>query len=99
MALALRPWRERALPRPRSRRHPGPGRRLRLERLEDRTLLSNNTPGTAFVPQPAVLSGSAGVGHAAGSLADPHQADPYPRADGTLLTSAQVDRYPFTVAA
>src|SRR4051812_19739286 len=77
MPFALWSWWERALRRGRCPRPVRLMRRLRLEPLEDRTLLTGHTLDTAFVPQFAALSSSVEVAHASGFLADGHQTDLY----------------------
>src|SRR4051794_36947012 len=71
MPFTLRSWRERFL-RHRGGRAGAP-RRLELEWLEDRTLLSGFTLGTAT---PLVIT-PCGTAQAAGFLADPHEVDLY----------------------
>src|SRR5205807_1720547 len=66
-------YRERALRRCRHRRGVRPARRLRVEQLEDRTLLSGNTLATATPLRFTSFS----TAQAAGFLADPRAADLY----------------------
>src|SRR5437016_12821179 len=71
MSFILRSWRERFL-RGRGGRAGAP-RRLELEWLEDRTLLSGSTLGTAM----PLAFNSFGTAQAAGFLADPREVDLY----------------------